>query len=556
MCVGCLGGADCAGDKPICDATARACRPCAAAGDCPSATPVCVPSGACHECSAGNIGACGGAKALCDTASDHCVGCLAAADCGGIKPICDGGAKTCRGCGGDGECGGVAPACLPSGACGQCSATNKSACPAARPLCDVAGGGVCVGCVTSSDCSGPTPFCSAATHTCIPCTADGAPSCADPARPYCQTTGALAGACTQCTAAHADLCGGAKPRCLTDLGICGCSNLAGDGDCGNKTSGLVCNGAAGICVPGCSAAPGRNGCPAGQTCSDTSGGVGACSPTGGCAINGDCVLPTTACDTSVTPHQCVQCLSDAACALPLVCSTTAHVCVECTPANSTACLPTGNGGKCLDAGTCGCAVDGDCGGAASGRICDGATHKCTIGCRGSGGNGCPMGLACTSPGAVAGQCRPPSDGGTGDAADGGGSDLSGGADTSDGASAGGGDATGDARAGDAGGADGRDAAAMTGDGGGSASDGRDGALAPEGGGGGDVRADGASADGSGQRRDGQADSLIGDAGIGTRVYNLAGGGCQCALQPAATRDAAPIACLALLAVLLTRRRRR
>ncbi len=361
-------------------------------------------------------------------------------------------------------------------------------------------------------------------HQCVQCLSDGAPSCADPARPYCQPSGALAGACTECTGTHPQLCGGAKPRCLTDLGLCGCSNVNGDGDCGGLTSGLICNGPAGICVPGCSAASGRNGCPVGQTCSNVSGGVGTCSPVGGCTINGDCVVPTTACDTSVTPHQCVQCLSDGACAMPLVCAPTGHICVECTPTNSTACVTTGSGGKCLAAGTCGCDADSDCGGLTSGRICDGALHKCTIGCRGTGGNGCPTGLACTSGGASAGQCRPPSDGGV----DGGNND-------------GGADRPGDGRVDGA--TDGTD--------GGNGADGRDGA-------GSDGRAgrDGSGADGSGENGDGNPDGPIGDAGIGIRVLNLAGGGCQCALQPSSARDAAPIGLCILLAALVVRRRRR
>jgi uncharacterized repeat protein (TIGR01451 family)/MYXO-CTERM domain-containing protein len=558
VCVGCLASSDCAGDKPICDGGGRTCRACNGAGDCPGADPVCTPSGACHECAAGNIGACASPKGVCDTSTDACVGCLSSAGCPGSKPVCDGASKACRGCAGDGECGGTTPVCLPAGSCGQCTATNKSACPTDRSVCDVAGGGNCVGCLANTDCSGPTPFCSTATHACIPCTADGAPSCADPARPYCQPSGALAGACTECTALHLQLCGAEKPACLVNVGLCGCSNVIGDGDCGGKTSGLICNGPAGICVPGCSAASGRNGCPVGQTCSDVSGGVGTCSPTGGCSIDGDCVLPTTACNTSVTPHQCVQCLSDAGCALPLVCSPTAHACVDCTPTNTTACLPTGSGSACLTGGTCGCSIDGDCGGVASGRICDGSLHKCTIGCRGQNGNGCPADLVCTSDNASAGQCKTSMDGGTdgkdassvdgngGDGRDGNGSAGDGAGGDGAGTDGMGKDATGDARDGAGNGDTLADGGGKDGTTGGDATTGKDGSGA-----------DGSHADGSGQLNDGGGnDTVFGDSGIGIRPLNLAGGGCQCAMGASGDPSAPAALSVLLLAAIVGMRRRR
>jgi MYXO-CTERM domain-containing protein len=47
-------------------------------------------------------------------------------------------------------------------------------------------------------------------------------------------------------------------------------------------------------------------------------------------------------------------------------------------------------------------ADADCGGATSGQVCAGQT--CQTGCRGSGGNGCPSGLVCSSTGGGAGSC--------------------------------------------------------------------------------------------------------------------------------------------------------
>jgi Bacterial TSP3 repeat/Putative metal-binding motif len=52
----------------------------------------------------------------------------------------------------------------------------------------------------------------------------------------------------------------------------------------------------------------------------------------------------------------------------------------------------------------GCTADIQCGAANSGMVCDGATHACTDGCRGMGGNGCPDGKVCTSKTEVIGTC--------------------------------------------------------------------------------------------------------------------------------------------------------
>jgi MYXO-CTERM domain-containing protein len=51
-----------------------------------------------------------------------------------------------------------------------------------------------------------------------------------------------------------------------------------------------------------------------------------------------------------------------------------------------------------------CTSDKDCGGAESGKVCDAATLKCVNGCRGSGGNVCPLGQACSSTDATIGTC--------------------------------------------------------------------------------------------------------------------------------------------------------
>jgi hypothetical protein len=71
-----------------------------------------------------------------------CVECLVNEHCGGVTPVCDWPLNLCRRCWSDIECGEATPACQPSGACGQCSATNTSLC-GAEETCDTVTG-VCV----------------------------------------------------------------------------------------------------------------------------------------------------------------------------------------------------------------------------------------------------------------------------------------------------------------------------------------------------------------------------------------------------------------------------
>src|SRR6185436_19666566 len=54
--------------------------------------------------------------------------------------------------------------------------------------------------------------------------------------------------------------------------------------------------------------------------------------------------------------------------------------------------------------TCGCVTDDDCGTATSGRVCDALSQICVVGCRGTGGNGCPTTQVCTSTDATIGMC--------------------------------------------------------------------------------------------------------------------------------------------------------
>ncbi|HTM43794.1 MAG TPA: DUF3344 domain-containing protein [Polyangiaceae bacterium] len=75
-----------------------------------------------------------------------------------------------------------------------------------------------------------------------------------------------------------------------------------------------------------------------------------------CDSNTDCSAPKGVCDTASQPHACVQCLTDA-----------------------------------------------DCGAADSGRVCE--AKMCIDGCRGTGGNVCPAGEACSSNSNASGTCQ-------------------------------------------------------------------------------------------------------------------------------------------------------
>jgi hypothetical protein len=115
------------------------------------------------------------------------------------------------------------------------------------------------------------PICLA--HACVGCTSDytttnpSPTSCPTPQLPACQTAGALAGECTQCSSTNASVCAGLpkQPVCVAGKEQCGCSQ---NSDCGAH-SGLVCDASvapAGQCVPGCTTTGGMDNCPPGEAC--------------------------------------------------------------------------------------------------------------------------------------------------------------------------------------------------------------------------------------------------------------------------------------------------
>lgn len=421
-CAACVSNADCPPAAPLCDSATLSCRPCSAnpgaacsdatRGACNVGGPL---AGQCTECTATDTTRCPAERPNCNDAG-ACVGCNGATDCPPLRPICDPTTRLCRACGaGTGAgCPSDQPVCRTegpfAGSCGTCSTRDRSRCPANAPLC-LESGNRCVACRDDDDCGGLRPTCDPSTNTCVPCTVGG---CAEPRRPVCRRTGPLAGSCAECSISDARLCGGAQPACLTELGLCGCSDQDGDRECGESDSGRVCSGPAGLCVGGCSKTPGRNDCPTGWTCQVAPGAtVGAClSPV--CRADGDCRAPSGRCDVAAgqSGGTCVECLGDTDCGRGLRCATTgprAKTCVQCTPEHREQCARQGPGAACLQDGTCGCNTDADCGEANHGRYCHPTLRRCLFGC--SNASNCPSGYLCTSTSDVIGVCVLPPDGG-------------------------------------------------------------------------------------------------------------------------------------------------
>ncbi|MFO0650315.1 MAG: MopE-related protein [Polyangiales bacterium] len=87
-----------------------------------------------------------------------------------------------------------------------------------------------------------------------------------------------------------NMSGAACVPSMMDSAFCGCAT---DADCGNATSGRICNAETRRCVDGCAVGTGRNGCPTGQFCtSNDPARTGACTTT--CNFDQDCNAISTA----------------------------------------------------------------------------------------------------------------------------------------------------------------------------------------------------------------------------------------------------------------------
>ena len=411
------------GDGPCTTATgATVCR----SGACSANGGVCVPAGGCAvdaDCASNQW--CNTPTFTCapkllngqdmPTAAGHsptlngvCTAAAAIAVC--LSAVCDVADNRCGYADGDGPCTVASgPTVCRSGICGT--------------------SGVCVasgGCSADSDCAG-NEWCNISIQTCTAKLNNGAPIPTDPGH----TSPSLNGTCTQaaavvvcvsgvcdpkdnacgyangdgpCTSAdggavcRSTICATTGPnqglcvacvmdaQCPVGTPICTPNNVCGnclqDSDCGDAVSGQVCDASTGLCAAGCRGT-GGNGCPIDRICTSKDSSIGVCLE---CQVDADCGGPTSG----------------------IVCDPSSSTCkAGCRGTGGNGC-PSGQicSSPDISIGTCGtgCQSDSDCGDAASGKICDAAAHACVSGCRGTGGNACPVNMLCTSTDGSAGQC--------------------------------------------------------------------------------------------------------------------------------------------------------
>jgi uncharacterized repeat protein (TIGR01451 family) len=387
-CVQCVVDGDCGGamSGKVCDVTAHACIDgCRGAGGNGCATPAVCTSmdatiGQCVECLVDVT--CGGALSgkVCDAATDkcvdgcrgmggngcptgdectsmdasigQCVACLSDADCGGVMSgkVCDVAAHTCgdgcRGMGGNGcptnaHCTsmdtsvGQCVACLQDTDCGGngsgkvcdattdtcvdgCRGTSEGICPTGQSCTSMDQTiGKCVACLTDAECGGAMSgkVCDLTTDQCVDGCRGTGNGC--PTGKACTSTNATIGQCVACLtdADCGDASSGKVCDLTTDTCVPGCRGAGGngcpagqqcsssdttigtcaqcqtDGDCGSATSGMVCDDTTLVCRGGCRGS-GGNGCPDGQQCSSTDSTIGACGGTGGTGgMDADGVVP-------------------------------------------------------------------------------------------------------------------------------------------------------------------------------------------------------------------------------------------------------------------------
>jgi uncharacterized repeat protein (TIGR01451 family) len=437
ICVACLADADCGNaiSGKICNASNACVDGCRGTGNgCPASshcTSVDATAGTCVAClTDANCGTTTSGK-ICNASNvcvDGCRGatfgneCPAPSFCTSTTAT----AGTCVACLTDTQCGSLTSGkvCSAANACidGCRGATFGNGCPAGACSSTTATIGTCAACSADSDCGSLTSGKICTANACVDgCRGAGGNGCASPN--VCTSANATAGTCVQCTTSANCSAG---QICAANVCTSGCT---ADANCGSVTSGKICT--ANACVDGCRGT-GGNGCSSSRLCTSTDATPGTCVA---CLTDANCGNTTSGkvCDaashacvdgcrgtggngcasgkictsTDATAGTCVVCTVDTNCGSGKVCDAASHACVDgCRGTGGGSCP---NGTYCTStdatAGTCvGCTVDTNCGAATSGRICDASIHACVDGCRGSGGNGCQTGRYCTSNDAAAGNC--------------------------------------------------------------------------------------------------------------------------------------------------------
>ncbi len=203
----------------------------------PAISPIdatCTPDNGARVCASG----------VCDTTDNKC-GLLNSAPCTPQTPeVCRSG--TCDAT--DNKCG-----ALPGESCTRLDMCRSNVC---------APTGRCGDCQTDAECGAAGVICDTAELVCVPgCRGTGGNGCAQGL--LCSSMDASPGTCSQCLA---------------------------DSDCGDATSGRVCNELR-ECVPGCRGADG-NSCEPGVMCSSSDGAIGVCARVlgSGCAASSPSAL--------------------------------------------------------------------------------------------------------------------------------------------------------------------------------------------------------------------------------------------------------------------------
>jgi hypothetical protein len=242
----------CTGNNPACNFAIGACQLCTvSAGDLGADSRGCATNNNGHRCQGS------GTSVFC--------GCTTDADCGSNTSgrICDGVTHLCaNGCSraaGRNNCpsgqfcttndmtGTITGVCTMTCNFDVDCATGMPTMPFCLAPDGDAGVGRCAACRTNSDCSGSTPVCEPAKKVCVECTTSQA---------------------SACTAT------GNGPVCLANE-QCGCNV---DADCGNATSGRICDLVMSHkCITGCRTDNG-NGCPPGLICTGAGFNPGQCVP--------------------------------------------------------------------------------------------------------------------------------------------------------------------------------------------------------------------------------------------------------------------------------------
>lgn len=327
-----------------------------------------------------------GVDSDCDGNTDNGCACLTDATCGGPNSgqVCDRTSFTCV---------------------LGCHATGNGCSSGLRCMAQGSETGACVACLSDTDCgaTGSGTLCDTSTHTCqLGCKGGGKTGC--PGGLVCTSQDDQAGSCVACVVdgdcgdAHSGLicnsghacvlgCRGDGNGCSTGLSCTStdaspgkCVGCLTDANCGGPKSGIVCDLEKQVCAVGCKGT--GNGCTGNLVCTSTNSTAGSCT---GCAHDSDCGPANggAVCDTST--HTCqagCRAVSGSGCAGNLVCTSTANEIGSCV----------------------GCLTDANCGDLKSGIVCDVSTRQCTVGCRGSEGNGCSGDLVCTSADNKIGTC--------------------------------------------------------------------------------------------------------------------------------------------------------